>query len=143
MKSLAFSILANTAIAATAFAANPVATVEARNVAFIAAYNAHDSVAVAALYAEDGKILPPGAAAASGREAIAAYWQAGFNTGVGGGRLFTDEATQLDRNNIIEVGHYEILDPKGATMETGKYMVHWRKVGDEWLLYRDIWNTNQ
>src|SRR5690349_13884320 len=47
--------------------------IRAQSTAWEKAYNAGDAKAVAALYAEDALLLPPGAAAVSGRDAIQAF----------------------------------------------------------------------
>ena len=55
--------------------------------------------------------------------------------------------TQLDvqRGSASEVGRYELDIQPGTgpvVHDRGKYIVIWRKVGGQWKLYRDIFNTN-
>ena len=47
--------------------------ITAVNEKFMAAYKAQDANAVAALYAEDGKIMPPGSDVVVGREGTVCY----------------------------------------------------------------------
>ena len=46
----------------------------------------------------------------------------------------------------IEAGTYKItFTPAGAPApitDTGKYLVHWHKVGDKWMMVDDIWNSD-
>ena len=47
-------------------------------------------------------------------------------------RLAFDEAERLG----------ELGDAEGNVADHGKFMVVWKRVGDEWKLHRDIWNTS-
>ena len=60
--------------------AQDIGTIQAHNERFAAAFNSGDFAAVARLYAEDGRILPPGAEMMQGREAIQGYWTAAADT---------------------------------------------------------------
>jgi hypothetical protein len=48
----------------------------------------------------------------------------------------------------VESGRYTLAFTPGANApmpafaDTGKYMVHWHMVGDQWLIAEDIWNTD-
>ncbi len=42
---------------------------------------------------------------------------------------------------VTEVGVYEMGDGK-KTIDKGKYIVVWKKDGDTWKLFRDIWNSD-
>ena len=41
-----------------------------------------------------------------------------------------------------EGGAYVIKAKDGSVADRGKYVVVWKKVGGNWMLHRDIWNTN-
>ncbi len=140
MKKILLAVLANLTLIATAFAGDPQAIIEAQNQKFMDALNAGSGSGVAALYAEDGAVLPPGGDMILGREGIAEFWQATLDSGVAAGRLTTDEVYKLNAKNIVEVGRYELLNADQASLGTGKYIVYWRKIESVWMLYRDIWN---
>jgi ketosteroid isomerase-like protein len=42
---------------------------------------------------------------------------------------------------VTEVGTYEMGDGNKA-IDKGKYLVIWKKDGDKWKLFRDIWNSD-
>ena len=116
--------------------------IEASNQQFIAHFNVGHGDSVAARYAEDGRVMAPNMAVASGRQAIAA------SMGMMGGATLalTTESVAANGPLAVERGTYKItLTPPGATApitDTGKYLVHWRKVGDNWMMVDDIWNSD-
>lgn len=116
--------------------------IEASNVRFMAHFNAGQGDSVAAHYAEDGRVMAPNMAVASGRPAIAAS----MGTMAGATLVLTTESVAANGPLAIERGKYSItLTPPGAPApitDTGKYLVHWRKVGDNWMMVDDIWNSD-
>ena len=66
---------------------------------------------------------------------------------MGGATLvLTTESVAANGSLAVERGTYKItLTPPGATApitDTGKYLVHWHKVGDNWMMVDDIWNSD-
>ena len=116
--------------------------IEAANARFMAHFNAGQGDSIAAHYTEDGRVMAPNMPVASGRQAIAA------SMGMMGGAtlILTAESVAANGPLAIERGTYKItLTPPGATApitDTGKFLVHWRKVGDTWLKVDDIWNSD-
>jgi ketosteroid isomerase-like protein len=106
------------------------ATIQSLNDKFAQAFNAGDAAAVAALYTDDAVILPPGAEMMKGKNAIQAFWKGA--------------AEQLGDGAVREIGTFTFRT-KGAQPQdiTGKYVVVWEKVGSDWRLATDIWNTNK
>jgi ketosteroid isomerase-like protein len=106
------------------------ATIQRLNDKFAQAFNAGDAAAVAALYTDDAVILPPGAEMMKGKNAIRAFWKGA--------------AEQLGDGAVREIGTFTFRT-KGAQPQdiTGKYVVVWEKVGSDWRLATDIWNTNK
>ncbi len=103
-----------------------------------------EAAGLAALYAEDAQVLPPGMDAVSGRAAITALWQSFIDAGFTGVKLEVVEVHEVHGMGEMagEVGRYELTDADGAVADRGKYIVLWKKVGGEWKLYRDIWNSS-
>jgi uncharacterized protein (TIGR02246 family) len=116
--------------------------VERGNRAFLAAYVAHDSGKIAALYAADAAALPPGAGRANGREAIRKVWQGFLDAGVTIVSLRTVEV-EARGDLAYESGEFA-LDAPGKDGKLGhvigKYVVVWKRAKGGWQLYRDIWN---
>jgi uncharacterized protein (TIGR02246 family) len=122
-----------------------VAAIEALDAQWVAAVATKDPAATAAFYAEDGMIMPPGAPASVGREAIAATWAALF-----GLKEFslTFAPTTIDvavsGDIAYDIGTYmlEFETEAGDVQDKGKYVVAWKKVGDEWQVAADIFNSD-
>jgi uncharacterized protein (TIGR02246 family) len=136
-------LVAAIASIAPALAADKVReAVDRGNRAFLAAYAAHDSAKLAALYAPNAAAFPPGAARADGREAIRKVWQGYMDAGVTNVTLRTVEV-EARGDLAYESGEYA-LDAPGKDGKlghsTGKYVVVWQRGKGGWQLYRDIWN---
>jgi ketosteroid isomerase-like protein len=41
-----------------------------------------------------------------------------------------------------EVGTWAVKGADGAAVDTGRYIVIWKKEGGAWRLHRDIWNSS-
>ena len=100
-----------------------------------------DAVGVAACYTEDAQLMPPNGEIVSGREAVQEAMQGFLNAGVKEIRLATTEV-EGHGDTAHEVGTYTLMGENEQTMDEGKYIVIWKKVGDEWKLSRDIFNSN-
>jgi uncharacterized protein (TIGR02246 family) len=125
--------------AAPARAEDVRAAVEAGNRAFIAAFLRGDAQAVAGRYSEDAKVIAPGAAVASGRAAIAAFWQAQIDSGIRDVALETEDVESAG-DLAYETGNVRLVAKDGSA-STARYLVVWKRVGGRWLLHRDIWNA--
>jgi uncharacterized protein (TIGR02246 family) len=106
---------------------------------------AKDSAAIAQMYTEDGALMPPNAPISKGRTAIQQTWAAmmampGFEL------TFAPEQIVLSgsADMALDRGTYRmVVAPSGKEqIETGKYVVVWRKVGGEWKAAADIINSD-
>ncbi len=104
------------------------------------AYDANDPAGLAAIYAEDGALLPPNSERLSGRAAIEAYWAEFQASGIGA--EITDTEVYAHSDIGYSVGTLVATDAGGATLDEGKYVVIWRNVDGEWQIHRDIWNSS-
>jgi uncharacterized protein (TIGR02246 family) len=119
------------------------AAVEAANAKFVELFNKGDFAGVAALYAEDAVVLPPGSAMAKGRAAIAALWK-NLASQVTDPKLTTLTVKQLGPSSAQEIGTFSLKTKSPTPQEvTGKYLVVWEKVGKDWKLAADIWNDGK
>jgi len=126
-------------LATSAALAQDKATIEKLNNAWTAAFNKGDAQAVAAMYAEDAYVLPPGSDIVKGRAAIEAFWrQAAQQMGD------ALDVLPLGRNAAREIGTVSLKTKSQPPQEVvGKYAVVWRKLDGRWKLATDIWNTNK
>lgn len=106
---------------------------------------AKDAAAIAQLYAEDGAVMPPNAPIGKGRTAIQQTWASMMGT-PGFGLTITPEQIIVSSSGdmALDRGTYSLtVAPDGATQtDTGKYVVVWRKIGDEWKAAADIFNSD-
>lgn len=105
--------------------------------------NKGDTAGVAAFYTEDAYLLPPGAEMAKGRSAVQSFWKAAAEQ-VGNMTMTTVDVMPLGENAAQEIGSFTLRTKAQPSQEmTGKYVVIWRRVGGDWKLATDIWNTDK
>jgi ketosteroid isomerase-like protein len=118
------------------------AEIEKANAQFAELLAKGDSAGIAALYTDDATALPPGSEMVKGRPAIAAFWQGQVGT-LTEFKTTTVDVKRLSRAFAREVGTFS-FKPKGSDQVVqGKYVVVWQKLGRDWKLAVDIWNTNK
>lgn len=105
------------------------------------AISRHDLAASVALFSDDAQILPQHGPAVSGRQEIEAYLNDWTTPKV---TYDTDTELTLVRGDLgVEQGRYRIRNiRRGSDVEDGKYLHVWRRVGNDWKLYRVIYNTD-
>jgi ketosteroid isomerase-like protein len=121
--------------------AGPKAAIEAANAKFSADFAKGDAKAVASHYTAAAWAFPSNADIARGREAIEKLWKGAMDSGVKGLKLVTVEV-EAHGDTAHEVGTYVLTGEGGKTLDTGKYVVIWKRDGGQWRLHRDIWNTS-
>ena len=101
----------------------------------------HDLAASVALFSDDAQILPQHGPAVRGRQEIEAYLNDWTTPKV---TYDTDTELTLVRGDLgVEQGRYRIRNiRRGSDVEDGKYLHVWRRVGNDWKLYRIIYNTD-
>jgi|SRR6185437_14555741 uncharacterized protein (TIGR02246 family) len=136
---LIFLILAG--LIAPAFAQK--AEIEAVNAKWVAFFNKGDFAAIGSLYTEDAIAFPPGAPMVKGSAAIGAMWK-GLAEQVSDPKVTTLDVKSLGPSAAREIGTFS-LKTKGPTPQevSGKYVVVWEKVGEDWKLAADIWNDGK
>ena len=72
---------------------------------FLEALAKGDAAGCAAVYPEDGKLLPTNSPILTGRQAIQEFWQGAINMGVKGATLQTVELDEQG-DTAIEIGAY-------------------------------------
>ena len=106
---------------------------------------AKDAAGIAALYAEDGAVMPPNAPIGKGRAAIQRTWASMMQT-PGFALTFAPEQIVVSASGdmALDRGTYNLtIAPDGTTQtDTGKYVVVWRKIGSEWKAAADIFNSD-
>ena len=118
--------------------------IKAASKQYIDNFNSGNSAAVAALYAEEAKILPPNSPMIVGREGIQAFYQGGFDAGVVDARI-TMTVLNVLGDEAYQIGTYtnRILPEEGeAIVDSGKYVTILKRVNGSWKINVGIFNTN-
>ena len=119
------------------------AEIEAVNAKWTEFFNKGDFAGVASLYTADAVAFPPGSPMVHGQAAIGAMWKS-MAEHVSDPKLTTLDVKPLGPSAAREIGTVS-LKTKGSTPQevTGKYVVVWEKVGNDWKLATDIWNDGK
>jgi len=141
-RALMFALCVGLAFTRSALA-QTTASIQKADDAWAAAFNKGDAAAIAAKYAADAYVLPPGHDMVKGRAAIEAFWK-GATAQLGAAKLVAVDVAPLGPRAGREIGTFS-FETKAQPPQpvTGKYVVIWRKIGNEWLLSTDIWNMNK
>jgi len=141
MRSIALTVAFVVGLIAPALAQR--AEIEAANAKWTEFFNKGDFAGIASLYTENATAFPPGAAMVKGKAAIGAMWK-GLAEQVTDPKLVTLDVKPLGPSSAREIGTFS-LKTKGPTPQeiTGKYVVVWEKIGDDWKLESDIWNDGK
>jgi uncharacterized protein (TIGR02246 family) len=115
--------------------------IAAENESFMAAFNKGDAAGVAALYTENGQVLPPNGDFVAGKGAIQMFWQAVMDMGIKGAKLEIVEV-EAHGDTAIEVSTFTLHGAGGEVLDKGKYIVIWKRVEGQWKLHRDIFNSS-
>ncbi len=118
----------------------------ATNRQFEAAFARGDAAGCAAVYTEDGKIMPFDSPAVTGRQAGQKVWQGYIDMGGKSVSLQTLEFEELGDDRAIERGAatLEIQTEGGQTVQaSAKFIVVWKRRADgSWKWDWDCWNMD-
>jgi ketosteroid isomerase-like protein len=115
--------------------------IEEANKDFASAFGKGNAAGVAALYTENGQVLPANVGIITGREGIQGFWQAVMDMGIKSARLETTEVEDFG-GTAWEIGKYTLCGAKEQVLDSGKYLVIWKNDDGHWHLHRDIWTTS-
>src|SRR6188508_293657 len=94
--------------------------------AWVAAFNAGNPAALAALYAENARSLPPGGPALTSRSQIESYWKGDLGEGGLTTTLTPVDATAV--GDLVDVeGTYQVKGKDGAELASGQYQQLWTR----------------
>jgi len=111
--------------------------------AFVAALRQGDALTASSLYCSDARLLAPSAELFEGRDAIAAFWNAGVEAGIRDVEI-QELTAERDEGVVWEIGNYALrLDSAegGSVVDRGKYViVHRREPDGSWLRAVEMFN---
>ena len=107
---------------------------------FVDSFNKQDAAGVAALFHDDGKLLPAGAPIVTGTDAIEAFWQGSFDAGLGRIEKTIVEYVVSD-DLAVETSSFIALF-RGMEI-SGKDTLVWRRgVDNQWKISTNIWTRD-
>lgn len=106
------------------------------------ALTSQNDSAIALLYDSNAVVLPPGRPRVVGRPAIRAFFAEIWP--LKATLTLAAAAVQVTGDLAIEEGtwNWTMPSPRGEVRDHGKYLVTWRRVDGDWLIARDIWNSD-
>jgi ketosteroid isomerase-like protein len=108
-------------------------------------FNAGDAAALTALYAENAVSMPPSLPTLQGRAALQRDFEGFFAINEARHETTVDEII-VEGGLAIERAHYRLTyRPRGGgaeVVETGRHVECRRRIGDQWLIVTEIWNTD-
>ncbi|XP_078612765.1 uncharacterized protein LOC144882663 [Branchiostoma floridae x Branchiostoma japonicum] len=118
--------------------------IEARNRELMDYFKAGDMKAVSNMYTDHCKIMPPREDTLFDREgAEKIFWDV-WESGVREVELKSEEVEPMGCDVIYERGTSTMKKGDGSVADvSNKYVVIWKKVGCDWFLDIDIFNSNK
>jgi len=120
------------------------AAIDRGNEAYLDALKRRDAAGYAALFADDAVSMPARGTMVRGRDAIRASIAEAFkHISFLDGVIRTTE-THVDGSTAYEIGRYsfDISSDGVASTLAGRYVVVWRKIGDDWKIAVDASQPN-
>ena len=116
-------------------------TIQAINNRYAAALMQPGAPGVENFFTQDADLLPPGPENLKGRAAIQKFWAAVCEKG-GDVQLTTADAVAIGEDAVREIGTYWAQLKGMENPLSGKYVFIWRRIGDEWKIWTDIWTSH-
>ncbi|MDH3626424.1 MAG: DUF4440 domain-containing protein [Acidobacteriota bacterium] len=135
-------LVAMTALVTTPVVAGDASDNAGRIKVWTKAFNSGDVSAIAAGYTEDAVRMPYQMPAVTGRDAIVENIEAARAAGAASAKITLDEG-ESSGDHAWGRGRYELMDGDGNVIQTGKWLNVSKKVKGQWLIHRDIWNTDK
>jgi ketosteroid isomerase-like protein len=117
------------------------AAINASNTSYGACFASGDSTKFASHYTSDACINPPNMPRMCGAGPIMAFFNGGVKMGIKNIKLNTEEVLGSD-TYVSEIGTYDLLGDKDASLDKGKFIVVWKQVDGKWKMHRDVWNSD-
>ena len=105
-----------------------------------------DLDAIVDLFAEDGRIMPPNAEPAIGRDSVRQSWDAILNLPeLDFSFAPTDISVAESGDMAYVIGTYQLMyagEAEEPVQDSGKYVDVWEKVDGEWKVMVEMYNSN-
>ncbi len=119
---------------------DPISEIAAVQRRFLHLFATNDIAGIAACYTEDAQMLVANMDVIFGRAAIGSVFK--FTAVRGHTLQFQPQELDVHGMIAVEIGTYTRRRSDDSTFDRGKYMVVWKRVGNTWLIHRDMFNTS-
>jgi ketosteroid isomerase-like protein len=116
------------------------AQIDSANKAFSTALGKGDSAAMVELYHPEANIFVPNMEKLTDPKAMGSMTTHMPDMGITEAQLETKELF-YGKETVTEVGTFQ-MGNNGKVVDKGKYIVVWKKDGNKWKMFRDIWNSD-
>jgi ketosteroid isomerase-like protein len=111
-----------------------------------AAYNSGDVETIVAKYSDNATIMPPGAPAASGHDAIREFLtKDSAGAKAAGVTLVIKDGDEAGVSGDLawHSGGYTVNDANGNAVDSGSYLEVLQNMDGKWMIIRDTWNSDR
>jgi len=108
---------------------------------FLDLFALSDPASIAACYTEDARMFAANMSPVCGRAAIESVFK--FTRGPGHRLEFRTEELDIQGTTAIEIGAYVRRRKDGSLVDSGRYMVVWKRIGDQWKIHRDMFTSGR
>ena len=97
--------------------------------------------ALAQVYTENARLLPPGGEMVTGRPGIIAFWSAAIPSLKVQSATLTTLEVESTGDSVIEIGKAKLTVENGEVV-IAKYVIQWKQEDNSWKWHIDIWNSD-
>ena len=94
-------------------------------------------------YTDDACLMVSNAPALCGKRAALAFYKAAYRRMGIRNAIITSRSVYGDSDSFVtEQGAYEMVDADNKTLDRGKFLVLWKKTGNGWKMFRDMFSSD-
>lgn len=116
------------------------AAIRAGNEAWLTTFNSGNREGLAAVYASDAILYPPGSPPVAGREAITGAFGGMIDAGISG--EIAVEETEVSGPLGYQIGSFVLTAADGGLVDEGHFVEIWGLEDGRWVMRRDIFNSD-
>jgi len=103
---------------------------------FVSLFALSDAAKLASCYTDDAEILSANMSPVRGRAQIESVFK--FTNRPGHTLEFQTAELDVQGATAIEIGAYVRRQADGSTFSRGRYIIIWKRLGEEWKIHRDM-----
>jgi ketosteroid isomerase-like protein len=117
--------------------------IAASNAIYFSSFAKNDSAIFIDRYADDCRIMAPGAPALAGHEGAAVFFRMAYDKiGLRDGQFITTAVYGDGAEYVTEEGIWKSYDVHHVLFDHGKFLVLWKKTARGWKMFRDSFSSD-